>query len=617
MRTLSEQDAVFGFTPSVAERSVPTFARRVSVERTWLANYPDGVPEDVAEPTLPAFGLLLETAKKFPTQVAFRYYNQSLTYAEVADQARRVGAMLIRNGVRPGDRVGLLLPNIPEYATALNGIWMAGGIAVALSPLSVPNEISAILQATNCRIVIALDLLAPLILKGSYRPRHIFFTTIRDRIPGWLRLGYAFARMQRLGFWPPVDGPNQQDFMDEVRESRPLVQPVVPASLSDPAYILPTGGTTGAPKAVTLSHRNLMANVAQCVAWSGGDKEIGKHTMLSVLPFFHVFGLTANLMTGTALAATQVLLHRFIPRVVVRLIEQHQPTIFNAVPAMLASLNELFRAHPLRTRPIQYVQVGGAPLDQQIAVEFTRHTGAQVVEGYGLSEASPCVTTGPLDGSARSGSIGLPLPGTEMRIVDCETGEYEMPVGEVGELIVRGPQVMLGYWNNPTATAQAIRNGWLFTGDMVSRDEEGFFRIVDRKKDLIITSGFNVYPCDVESVLRQFDGIEDVAVIGAPDRICGELVKAVIVLKPGARFDRLAFDQFCHVNLAAHKRPKVAEVSTGDLPRNFLGKVQRRKLRDSNAAPAPHIVLQFDGKPSTPETDSSDVTRAEAVQRSA
>ena len=411
----------------------------------------------------------------------------------------------------------------------------------------------------------SLDLLAPLVLKGNYRPKHIFFTTLQDRLPGWMRLGYAFARMRRLGFWPPVDGPNQHDFNDELAVSRPILQPVVPASLSDAAYILPTGGTTGAPKAVTLSHRNLVANASQCVAWAAG--EVGRHTMLSVLPFFHCYGLSGNLMCGTALAATQVMLHRFIPRVVVDLIEQHEPTIFNAVPAMLASLNDIFRNKPLRTKGMKYVQVGGAPLDQRLAEEFRRHTGAQVVEGYGLSESSPCVTAGPLDGTARNGTIGLPLPGTEVRIVDVETGERTLPPGEVGELTVRGPQVMLGYWNNPAATAQVIRDGWLFTGDLGMQDEDGFFKLVDRKKDLIITSGFNVYPCDVEPILRGFPGVEDAAVIGVPNDSVGELVKAVLVLKSTARFDRRAFDNFCHENLAAHKRPKVVEVLAGDLPR--------------------------------------------------
>ncbi len=553
----------------------PTSAEPVAA--SWLAHYPEGVSATLEYPEFPAWGFLAKTATSHAGRIACHYYKQHLTYAEVFDQARRVAAMLQRYGIRPGERVGLLLPNMPEYMTALNGIWMAGAIAVALSPLSVPSEISAILTATDCRVVISLDLLAPLVLKGSYQPKHIFFTSLQDRLPGWMRLGYAFARMRRLGFWPPADGPNQHNFNDELALSRPLLQPVVPASLSDPAYILPTGGTTGAPKAVTLSHRNLVANASQCFAWADG--EIGQHTLLSVLPFFHSYGLTSNLMCGTALAATQILLHRFIPRVVVDLIEQHQPTSFNAVPAMLASLNDLFRKKPLRTKTMKYVQVGGAPLDLRLAEEFRRHTGAQVVEGYGLSESSPCVTAGPLKGTARIGTIGLPLPDTDVRIVDAETGLRTLPRGEVGELVVKGPQVMLGYWNDTVATAGVLRDGWLFTGDLATQDQDGFLKIVDRKKDLIITSGFNVYPCDVELVLRRFPGVEDAAVVGIPNEAVGELVKAILVLKSTESFDRKAFDAYCRENLAAHKRPKLVEVLSGDLPRNFLGKVLRRQLR--------------------------------------
>ena len=560
--------------------------------KPWLAHYPAKVPTTLSYPDFPTWGFLANSAAKYPDRIACHYYKQHLTFAELAEEARRVAAMLVKYGVRPGDRVGILLPNMPEYFSAINGVWMAGAIAVALSPLSVPSEIDNILTATDCRVVIALDLLAPLVLNGNYKPRHIFFTTLQDRLPGWMRLGYAFARMRRLGFWPPVDGPNQHDFHDELAQCRPLLQPVVPASLSDAAYILPTGGTTGAPKAVTLSHRNLVSNTWQLVAWAEG--EVAQHTSLSVAPFFHCFGLVGNLLCGTALATTQILLHRFIPRVVVQLIEQHEPTTFSAVPAMLASLNEIFRHKPLRTRKLQHVQVGGAPLDPKLAEEFARHTGAQVVEGYGLSECSPCVTAGPLSGNARSGTIGLPLPDTNVKIVDADTGELTLSNGEVGELVVAGPQVMLGYWNNPAATAQVIRNGWLHTGDLATIDRDGFLRIVDRKKDLIITSGFNVYPCDVELILRRFPGVVDAAVVGVPNPSCGELVKAVLVIKPDTRFDRRTFDAYCKENLAAYKRPKIVEVQTKDLPRNFLGKVLRRQLREpapTNPPPATSTTL--------------------------
>jgi long-chain acyl-CoA synthetase len=284
-------------------------------------------------------------------------------------------------------------------------------------------------------------------------------------------------------------------------------------------------------------------------------------------------------MTGTAMAATLVLQHRFVPRRVLRAIETQRPTVFHAVPAMLCQLNKLMRTSKRDHTSINYCMSGGAPLPTSVAEEFARHTGAVVVEGYGLSEASPVTHAGPLDGTARTGTIGLPLPDTEVRLVDADTGYRPVGPGEVGEITVRAPQVMLGYWNDPEATSRAIRDGWLYTGDLAVCDDQGFFRIVDRKKDLIITSGFNVYPSDVERVIAQFPGIQDAAVVGVPDADRGEIVKVVLVLERGKQFDRKVFLQQCKMHLAKHKQPRLIEVAEGDLPRNFLGKVLRKDLR--------------------------------------
>ncbi len=279
------------------------------------------------------------------------------------------------------------------------------------------------------------------------------------------------------------------------------------------------------------------------------------------------------------MAATIIMHHRFVPQTVVRLIERYEPTVMAAVPAMLVALNDLFKTRPVR-RALRCCISGAAPLDQQVAKDFAEHTGAIVVEGFGLSEASPVTHAGPLDGSARPGTIGLPLPDTDVRIVDPQDGQRDVPRGEIGELIIRGPQVMSGYWNDPESTGRTIRDGWLYTGDLATEDEDGFFRIVDRKKDLIITSGFNVYPSEVEPVLRGFPGVSDVAVIGVPNRERGEIVKAVIALKPGEDVELRELWTYCDKHLAKHKRPRVIEIAGGELPRNFLGKVFRRKLRE-------------------------------------
>jgi len=546
-------------------------------DRPWLDHYPKIVPRTLDYPELYAWGLLERTASRHPDRIACRYYKQTVTYRALSENAHRTASALQKFGVKPGDRVGVLLPNLPEYLSVLNGIWMAGGIAVAMSPLMVAEEIDTFMATTDCKVVVGLDMLAPLIVKANYKPEHILFATLGDRLPTWQKVGYAFARLQRLGFWPAPDHPTHHSLEDQVAAGDADFQPVKAASLDEPAYILPTGGTTGAPKAVTLSHRNLIANAWQIYNWGGAYE--AREKILTVLPFFHSYGLTSCAMSGVAMAATLVIHHRFVPRIVLRLIEEHQPSIFPAVPAMLAALNEVLRDRPVQFKALRYVVSGGAPLSDEISNEFARYSGSTLVEGYGMSEASPVICTGPLDGTNRSGTIGLPLPDTVVRIVDSDDGQTILPPGEIGELVVRGPQVMLGYWRNAEATSEVIRDGWLYTGDMGTCDEDGFFRVVDRKKDVVITSGFNVYPADVEPVLKDAPGVEDVVIVGQPDAKSGEIVKALVSVRSAADFDRAAFDTFASEHLASYKRPRIVEVVVGELPKNFLGKVLRRKLR--------------------------------------
>lgn len=564
----------------------------------WLKHYPACIPPELDYPEAPAWSFLERTAVEQGARTGVVYYDERRSFAQLAEDARRTASALSRSGVAPGDRVAILLPNVPEYLTALNGIWMAGGVPVALSPLMSRDEVSSMLAATNARTLIGLDVLAPLFMCGTHAPEQVFLTTISGRLPAWQRIPYAFARWRKLGLWSAAGEPVRFDYAEELESADPRFEPIHPDSLDAPAYILPTGGTTGKPKAVTLSHRNVVANAWQLHHWSGGRP--ARESLLAVLPYFHSYGLTTCLMTATAMAATSVLHHRFVPRVVLKLIEEHQPSIFPAVPAMLVALNELLRERPIEFKNLKVVISGGAPLPPAVAEEFAKHSGATVVEGFGLSEASPVTHANPLDRSDRPGTIGVPLPDTEARIVDAETGERTLPPGEVGELVVRGPQVMLGYWNDDEATRHAIRDGWLFTGDIGTMDEDGFFRIVDRKKDLIITSGFNVYPSDVEHALRDFPGVADVAVIGVPCDERGEKVAAMIAMKTGHTLDRRAFDAYCRERLARHKQPRVVEVVEGDLPRNFLGKVLRRKLRDADAAKSGNVPAISSGGGPTP-----------------
>jgi len=555
---------------------------RFAVEKPaapWLKHYPICTPAHLEYPAEPVWWLLEQAASKFPHRKAVRYFDETLTYEELYVQARRAAALFQSLGVQPGDRVGLLLPNIPEYLIAAYGVWLAGGLVVSLSPLSVAVEIDDLLKTTDCKVLVALDLLAPLATRGAHCPPQVLTCSIATRLHGVKRLLYRAACLQRQGL-RSVPNVEIRDFVAEFSKSDPVETPVRVAS-DRPAYILPTGGTTGRSKAVTLSHANLLANALQLKAWCGN--RTGRDTFLAVIPFFHSYGLSTCATGGIAMAATLVLHHRFQPETVLDLIVTARPSVFPAVPAMLHVLNQRLRERrqPWDVRSLMWVISGGAPLMPETADEFARFSGARVVEGFGLSECSPVTHAGPLDGSARVGTIGLPLPDTDARIVDAETGTEELPPGEVGELIIRGPQVMLGYWNNPKATANVLRDGWLFTGDLAVQDADGFFKIVDRKKDLIITSGFNVYPNDVEYVLKQFPDVKDAAVVGVPDPQRGEIVKAIVAVRSKSHFHHHAFEKYLKENLAHHKVPKILEFIEGDLPRNFLGKVLRRKLREA------------------------------------
>lgn len=550
-----------------------------TIQPAWLKSYPKCMPVHLEYPREPVWGILENAARRFPRRAAIRYFHETWSYEELWERARRAATLLISLGVKPGDRVGILLPNVPEYLAAAYGVWLAGGIVVSLSPLAAAVELDDLLRATDCKLIVALDLLAPLATRGRHRPQHVLRCSIAHRLPPWKRLLYNAACLHRRGF--TRETVDTQDFMESLDTCGPLEIPVRQDPQS-PAYILPTGGTTGHPKAVTLSHANLVANAFQLKTWCG-DRN-GRDTFLAVIPFFHSYGLSTCATAGIALAATLILHHRFQPEAVLDLIQSQRPSVFPAVPAMLHVLNQRLAAHPGRwdVRSLMWVISGGAPLPIEMAAEFAEHTGARVVEGYGLSECSPVTHAGPLDGSDRPGTIGLPLPDTDVRIVDPETGTMPVEPGQPGELLIRGPQVMLGYWNDPEATARVLKDGWLSTGDIAQQDEDGFFRIVDRKKDLIITSGFNVVPNEVEAVLKQFSGVKDAAVIGVPDSQRGEIVKAIVVVERKAHFPKSHFIRYLKENLSHHKVPRLVEYVEGDLPRNFLGKVLRRKLRDAH-----------------------------------
>ena len=375
---------------------VSCHATRIAVARPLFSGRPGAIGIS------PATALVVseQAAAKFGTRIACRYGHQELSYAELWEAVRRVAAGLAARGLKPGDRVGILLPNCPEYLISVYGVWLAGGVVVSLSPFMVADEVSSLLDLTDCQSLIAIDLLAPL-CRHATAPQHTFLVSLEDRLPYWERLGYRVKRVQRGGRGSR-GGAGCSRFA-ELLNGEALPLPIEHEPIDVPAYVLCTGGTTGAPKAVVLTHRNLVANAWQIAHWVG--RRTGQETILAVIPFFHSYGLTTCVVGGVAMAATLILDHRFQPRRVVELVEQHRPTLFYAVPTMLAMLNKHLREHPADVRSLKWCVSGGSALDPPIAEEFAKHSGALVIEGYGLSEAGPVTHVNPLDETARAGGL--------------------------------------------------------------------------------------------------------------------------------------------------------------------------------------------------------------------
>jgi long-chain acyl-CoA synthetase len=554
-------------------------------QRVWLDSYPCDRRGMLPLPRVPVSTLLETAARRFPDRVACTLYGKPTTFGRLDEQARRLAHALHDMGAGPGRYVGMLLPNTPEYLVAMQAAWLTGATVLQLSPLMVAEEIGHWLEATACHIVITLDLLAKGVMGGLQRGplEHVVLTTLADRMVLWRGWLYRIERLRRNGSLYLPEDAHRHSF-GHLLKSDPLEQAPQVQPEEDVAALIPTGGTTASPKAVMLTHRNLVANALQLRHYIGGED--GCESVLGVLPLFHSYGLTVSLLASWAKGATIHLHPRFETAAALAIIEKYRVEMIPAVPAMLNSFNALLRRRPHDLSFIRQVVSGASALPIQVREEFEKYGMPPVVEGYGLTEASPVTHINPPGAANRPGTIGLPVLDTEARVVDPVTGTETLPDGEVGELAVRGPQVMKGYFNNLAATAAVLRDGWLFTGDMARRDRDGYFAIVDRKKDIIKTSGFLVFPAEVEEVLRAFPGVAEAAVVGVPDLERGETVKALIVPQSGKGFDLAALENHCREHMGKHKRPRLFEV-VEELPKNFLGKVLRRKLREANpGAPA-------------------------------
>lgn len=538
--------------------------------------WPANVPHQLHYPDIPLHRFLEESAKDYPNRTAIIFYGTEITYQELDDLAWRFATYLRRSGLSKGDRVALFLPNCPQFVIAFYGTLRAGGVVVTCNPLYKERELAFQLKDSAASILVALDMLYHVALgEKKKRPTAIVLTTsVHDYLPPLLNFLAPLKGVKRIHY------PEVKDFKETIEGIQPEKTEVTINPRDDLAVIQYTGGTTGTPKGAMLTHYNLVANAVQLDAWSYGGK--GTDSVLCVLPFFHIYGLTVAMNFAVKSAATMILFPRFEAKPVLKAINRYHPNHFPGVPAMYMNLVNRSDIKKYDVSSIRRCLSGAAPLPVEILKKFETITGATLSEGYGLTEASPVTHANPLDDKSkrREGSIGLTLPDTEARIVDVVDGR-DLPVGEIGELFIRGPQVMKGYWNRTGDTSSTLRDGWLHTGDVAKMDADGYFYIVERIKDMINVSGFKAWPREIEEVLYEHPAVKEASVIGVPDSERGEVVKAFVVLQEDKASDirGVELQEFCKQRLAAYKVPREIEF-VKELPKSLIGKVLRRVLRE-------------------------------------
>jgi long-chain acyl-CoA synthetase len=564
---------------------IPLFSEEFSmladeIQRPWLKNYDPVVSPTLNYKSIPLYDFLDNTAQKYPRRTAIVFNNWKINYQNLKKLTDYIAGNLKQLGIKPGDRVAIMLPNLPQTILTYWGVLKAGGIVVMTNPLYMEKEIIHHFNDSRAKFLITLDLLWPKI--SSLLPKlplqKIFITKISDCLKFPLNLLYNLKRLKE-GNAPSIPFEQQKILpwksLLKKNQNRPKL-PINPKH--DLAALQYTGGTTGISKGVMLTHYNLGANVQQCIAMLYELKE-KKQVLLGILPYFHIYGLTVCVNFPTAIGATLVPMPRFSPRDVLKTIEKTKPTIFPSAPSIFMALLQQKDISKFDLSSIKYCISGSAPIPVEIIERFKEFTGAEIIEGYGLTEASPITHLNPLRGKKKYGSIGVPFPDTDACVVDMEVGTIPLPPGKLGELVIKGPQVMKGYWNRPDETASTLRNNWLYTGDIAYMDEEGYFFIVDRKKDLIISGGYNIYPREIDEVLYEHPKVKEAVTVGIPSKTRGEIVKAFIVPKDGETLTKAEIIAFCKQKLANYKVPKQVEFRK-ELPKTMVGKVLRRALRE-------------------------------------
>jgi len=556
-------------------------------QRVWHRSYDQGVLPNVAfeDLTIPSF--LERSAARYGDAIALIFMNSRLTFRQLKEEVDRLATAMAALGVGKGTRVAIQLPNLPQTVIAYYATLSVGGQAVMTNPLYVEREIEHQWNDAGCSLAVTTDFLFERRIKGIRGALSVKNYVIAS-IPEYLRFPLnLLAPVTLRRAHPPlvakVEPGEGIHFMRRLIRGTAPNPPKLEIAMDDIAALQYTGGTTGVSKGAMLTHRNLSYNVQQVSAWFA-DARAGEEVMLGVLPYFHVFGMTVAMNYSMHMAAATVLMPN--PRDIAQMVKNianHRVTLFPAVPAMFNGINNAARVEGIDLTSVKFCFSGGAPLPIDVGAKFERMTGATIAEGFGLTETSPVTHVNPLKGKRKPGSIGIPVGDTDARIVDLENGTSEQPTGGEGELVVKGPQVMKGYWKGRDATNEAIKDGWLHTGDIARTDADGYFFIVGRKKDMILASGYNVYPDEVDGVLMAHPAVFEAATIGIPDERRGETVKSFIVLAEGRTATAEELIEYCRKELAAYKIPRqIAFV--GELPKSAMLKVLRRELRDQELA---------------------------------
>ncbi|WP_071395971.1 AMP-binding protein [Bacillus tuaregi] len=550
-------------------------------EKPWLQLYPEEIPPQLNYEYKPLHDYLKQSATQYPHKIAVHFLGKEFTFQYIYDAAWKLAGYLRDLGLEKGDRVAIMLPNCPQAVISFYGILMAGGIVVQTNPLYTERELQYQMDDSGTKLIITLDILFPRVSKvrASTNIQHIIVTAIKDFLPFPKNLIYPFLQKKQYGLVVNVRHENNNHLLKEVLKS-PKRQNIANDDFDaeDIALLQYTGGTTGFPKGVMLTHKNLVANGSMCSAWLYKCKR-GEEIILGIIPLFHVYGITTLMILAVLEAYKMVLLPKFDPETTLKTIHKQRPTLFPGAPTIYIGLLNHPKLKKYDLSSIDSCLSGSAPLPVEVQEQFEQETGGKLVEGYGLTEASPITHANFLwDRPRKKGCIGVPWPDTEAKVVSLEDGEA-LPPGEIGEIIIRGPQIMKGYWNRLEESEQTLQNGWLFTGDLGYMDEQGYFFVVDRKKDMIIAGGFNVYPREVEEVLYEHPYIQEVVVAGVPDSYRGETVKAYIVLKKGCVVSKQELDEFARKQLAPYKVPRIYEFRD-ELPKSTVGKILRRVLVD-------------------------------------